>query len=87
MFRNIRDPNENLTVASPEDIADAIRHALPGRFIVEDVSHAGHLLPSGHSCRRWGTAARLHNGQVTLDPDLGPARGDATEAPSKLASP
>jgi hypothetical protein len=45
----------------------AIEHARPGRFIVEVVSPAGKLLPSGRSCRRWGTAIRHPNGQVTLD--------------------
>jgi hypothetical protein len=56
------------TADIPEGIGHALRHAKPGRFIVEEVSRAGELLPSGHSCRRWGTAIRHPDGGVTLDP-------------------
>jgi hypothetical protein len=73
MFRIIREPDDYATAASPEDIAQTIRHARPGRFVVEEVSPAGQLLPSGHSCRRWGTAIRHKDGHVTLDPDPWPA--------------
>jgi hypothetical protein len=73
MFRIIREPDYYATAASPDDIAQALRHARPGRFVVEEVSPAGQLLPSGHSCRRWGTAIRHPDGQVILDPDPWPA--------------
>jgi hypothetical protein len=72
MFRIIREPNDYATAASPDEIAQAIRHARPGRFVVEEVSPAGQLLRTGCSCRRWGTAVRHPNGQVTLDPDPWP---------------
>jgi hypothetical protein len=72
MFRIIREPNDSVIAVSPGEIAQAIRHARPGRFVVEEVSPAGQLLPSGHSCRRWGTAIRHHDGHVTLDPDPWP---------------
>jgi hypothetical protein len=67
MFRIIHEPNVYLMVARPDDIAHAIRHGRPGRFIVEELSPAGQSLASGHSCRRWGTAVRHPDGQVTLD--------------------
>jgi hypothetical protein len=52
MLRIIRDPSDYTMAASPDDIAQAICDARPGRFFVEEVSRAGQLLPSGHSCRR-----------------------------------
>jgi hypothetical protein len=73
MLRLIRDPTCYTTAASPDEIAKALRHERPGRFVVEEVSPAGQLLPSGHSCRRWGTAIRKADGQVTLEPDPWPA--------------
>jgi hypothetical protein len=73
MFRIIRGQDYHTTVATTEEIASAVRDERPGRFIVEEVSSAGRLLPSGHSCRRWGTAIRHPDGQVTLDPDPWPA--------------
>ena len=73
MFRIIRDPNDYSLTASPEDIAHSLGDAQPGRFLVEEVAPAGELLPSGHSCRRWGTAVRHPDGQVTLDSDPWPA--------------
>ena len=47
----------------------------PGPFIVDEVSRAAELLPSGHSCRRWGTAIRHPDGQVTLRSRLTRSRG------------
>jgi hypothetical protein len=71
MFRIIRDPNDYLLAATPDDIAQALQQAGLGRFIVEEVSPAGQLLPSGYSCR-WGTAIRHPDGQVSLEPDPWP---------------
>jgi hypothetical protein len=73
MFRIIRGQDYFTMVASPDEIADVIQRAKPGRYTIEEVSRAGELLPSGHSCRRWATAIRHSNGQVTLDPDPWPA--------------
>jgi hypothetical protein len=72
MFRIIREPSDYASTASLDEIAHAVRHARPGRFVVEEVSPAGQLLPSGHSCRRWGTAIRQPDSQVILDPDPWP---------------
>jgi hypothetical protein len=72
MFRIIRGQDFYAIAARPDEIARAIRHDRPGRFIVEEVSPAGQLLPSGHSCRRWGTAIRHPDGQVTLEPEPRP---------------
>jgi hypothetical protein len=52
-----------------DEMGQLLRHAKPGRYIVEEVSLAGRLLASGHSCRRWGSAIRHADGQVTLDPE------------------
>src|SRR5262249_47374924 len=72
MFRIIRGQGFYATVATADDIAHAIEHAKPGRYIVEEVSRAGELLPSGHPCRRWGTAMRDRGGHVSLDPEPWP---------------
>jgi hypothetical protein len=72
MFRIIRGQGLYTTVATDDDIAQAIEHGKPGRYIVEEVSRAGELLPSDHSCRRWGTASRDRDGHVTLDPEPWP---------------
>jgi hypothetical protein len=69
MFRIIKDQNYQTTAATAEEIPRALRHANPGRYVVEEISPAGRLLPSGHSCRRWGSAIRHDDGHVTLDPD------------------
>jgi hypothetical protein len=81
MFRMIRGQGFYATVATADDIAHAIEHAKPGRYIVEEVSRAGELLPSGHPCRRWGTAMRDRGGHVSLDPEPWPecGAGAATE--------
>jgi hypothetical protein len=72
MLRIIREPVYYTTVANPDEIAQVLRRARPGRFIVEDVAPAGQLLASGHSCRRWGMAIRDADGKVMLDPDPWP---------------
>jgi hypothetical protein len=73
VFRIIRDPNDYYLAASVDDIDHALGDAQPGRFIVEEVSAAGQVLPSRHSCRRWGTAVRRPDGHVILDSDPWPA--------------
>jgi hypothetical protein len=67
MLRIIHEPDYYTTVASPDDVALVLHHAKPGRYTVEEVSPAGKLLPSGHSCRRIATAIRHPDGHVTLD--------------------
>jgi hypothetical protein len=69
MLRITRGFDFCTTADEPNEIGRALRHASPGRFIVEEVAVAGALLPPGHSCRRWGTAIRHPDGQVTLDPE------------------
>lgn len=73
MFRIIKDPDHLTSAASPDEIRQVLRHSPPGHYAVEEVSPAGELLPSGHSCRRWGIATRNEDGQVILDPDPWPA--------------
>jgi hypothetical protein len=68
-----------LTIIKGDDIIARVREqgeipcvladAGPGRFVIEESSMAGELLPSGYSCQRWGTAIRHADGSVTLDAD------------------
>jgi hypothetical protein len=70
MYRIIQEPDfVTITAARPDEITQVLQHAPPGRFILEEVSPAGQFLPSGHTCRRWGTAIRQHDGSIILDPD------------------
>jgi hypothetical protein len=39
-------------ISTPEEIAAALQRAKPGRYIIEESSVAGELLPSGYSCQR-----------------------------------
>jgi hypothetical protein len=73
MLRIIRGQDYYTIAASTVEIAEAIKRAKPGRYTIEEVSRAGELLPSGHSCRRWGTAIRHPDGQVTVDPERWPS--------------
>jgi hypothetical protein len=72
MFRIIRGQDFYATVATIDDVGAAVRKSKPGRYVVEEMARAGALLPSGHSCRRWGMAIRDRDGQVTLDRDPWP---------------
>jgi hypothetical protein len=63
----MREPDYYTTVASPDETAQKLQHAKPGRYTAEQVSAAGELLPSGHSCRRFGTAIRHPDRHVTLE--------------------
>jgi hypothetical protein len=58
-------------VASSQEVTEALQRAQPGRYVVEESSACGELLPSGYSCQRWGVAIRQANGAVMLEP--GPA--------------
>jgi hypothetical protein len=62
MFRIVRGLDYCATADKPDEIGQALRHARAARYVVEEVSRAGELLPSGHSCRRWGTAILHPNG-------------------------
>jgi hypothetical protein len=59
------------------EIPGALADAGPRRFIIEESSTAGELLPSGYSCQRWGTVIRHADGSVTLNPDPWEKRGTA----------
>jgi hypothetical protein len=56
-------------VRRQEEIPSALADAGPGRYVVEESSMGGELLPTGYSCQRWGTAIRHDGGSVMLDPD------------------
>ena len=61
-------------ISTPEEIAAALQRAKPGRYIIEESSVAGELLPSGYSCQRWGVAIRQADGTVELEPEPPPRR-------------
>jgi hypothetical protein len=52
---------------SVEAIDRAIRAGGPGRHHVDEISTEP--LPSGHTSRRWRTAIKRPDGNMTLDPD------------------
>jgi hypothetical protein len=60
------------SVGTLEEVTAALLGARLGRYVVEESSMAGELLPSGFSCQRWGVAIRQADGSVILEP--APAR-------------
>jgi len=64
----IKDRDIIASVRRPEEISAALSGAIPGRYVVEESSMAGELLPSGYSCQRWGVAIREADGSVALEP-------------------
>jgi hypothetical protein len=70
------------TVASatgPEEVVATLKGAWPGRYVIEESSMAGKLLPSCYSCQRWGVAIREADGTVELEPDRRRSRGDSID--------
>jgi hypothetical protein len=63
-----------LRLGTPEEVTSALLSAKPGRYVIEESSMAGELLPSGYSCQRWGVAIRQADGTVTLEPEPAPVR-------------
>jgi hypothetical protein len=41
------------SLGSPEEITVGLSRAMPGRYVIEESSVAGELLPSGYSCQRY----------------------------------
>jgi hypothetical protein len=62
------------SASGPEEVAATLKGALPGRYVIEESSMAGELLPSGYSCQRWGVAIRRADGTVTLEPEPAPVK-------------
>ena len=66
-----RPDREPITDVDPvEAVEGAIRAGGLGRYPVDEI--ASEPLPSGHTCRRWGTAIGRPDGEVILDPDPWP---------------
>jgi hypothetical protein len=61
-------------VGTIEEVTAALSDAEPARYIVEESSMAGELLPSGYTCQRWGVAIRRANGTVVLEPESAPVK-------------
>jgi hypothetical protein len=51
-----------------------LKNAWPRRYVVEESSLAGELLPSGFSCQPWGVAIRQADGTVMLEPEPAPLK-------------
>jgi hypothetical protein len=62
------------SVRTPEEVTAALQDAEPGRYVVEELSMAGELLPSGYSCQRWVIATLQPDRTVELEPGLPPTR-------------
>ena len=72
MFRILKDPDYLETADTVHEVRESLTDVPPGRYAIEEVTAAGDLLRSAHSCRRWGIATRDADGEVTLDPDPWP---------------
>jgi hypothetical protein len=57
------------TFPNLEAIAAALRGERSGQYIIEEVTTAGQLLPSDHSCQKWGFALVKPDGSVELEPE------------------
>jgi hypothetical protein len=60
--------------SGPEEVAAILKGAWPGRYVIEESSVAGKLLPSGYSCQRWGVAIRQADGTVELEQEPAPVK-------------
>ena len=68
IFRISRPDSDDITdVGSVEAIEPAMRSDEPGRYQVDEISHDP--LPSGHTCRRWGTVTKHPDGTIAVEPD------------------
>jgi hypothetical protein len=70
----IKDRDIIANVRTPEEITEALSGAEPGRYVIEESSMAGELLPSGYSCQRWGVAIRQADGNLIFEPEPAPVR-------------
>jgi hypothetical protein len=57
-----------------KEVVVTLKGAWPGRYVIEESSKAGKLLPSSYSCQRWGVAIRHPDGTVTLKPEPAPVK-------------
>jgi len=55
--------------SGPQEVAATLKGASRGRYVIEESSMAGELLPSGYSCQRWGVAIRQADATVILEPE------------------
>jgi hypothetical protein len=70
----IKGDNIIASVGIPELVTSALNGVEPGRYVIEESSMAGELLPSGYSCRRWGVVIRQADGTVMLEPEPAPLK-------------
>jgi hypothetical protein len=57
------------TFPNLEAIVASLRGERSGRYLIEEVATAGQVLPSDHSCQKWGTALVMPDGSVELEPE------------------
>jgi hypothetical protein len=70
----IKDGDIIVSVGTPEEVTVALASARPGRYVIEESSMAGELLPGGYSRQRWGVAIRQADGSVMIEPEPAPAK-------------
>jgi hypothetical protein len=68
----IRGSDIVANVGSPEEIPSATQKLEPGRYVIDESSLSGRLLPAGQTSQRWGVAIREADGRVTLEPEPPP---------------
>jgi hypothetical protein len=51
-----------------------LKDACAGRYMIEESSMTGELLPSGYSCQRWGVAIRQADGSMMLEREPAPVK-------------
>ena len=68
MFRISRGDQESvIDVDRVDRIELAIRTAGPGSHEIDEIT--AHVLPSGHTSRRWGVGIKREDGSVAVEPD------------------
>jgi hypothetical protein len=73
------------SVVDATHVRKALEHANPGRYMIEEGSMAGELLPSAYRCQRWGVAIRKAGGSVMIERE--PARRGNRLRPPAAISP
>jgi hypothetical protein len=74
VLRTIKGRDIIANVGTPEELTGALQHAKPGRYVIEESSTAGELLPDGYTCQRLGGAIRQCDGSAMLEPQPSPVK-------------
>jgi hypothetical protein len=74
VLQSTKDSDIVANVGTPDGVTAAFLGAESVRYVVEESSMAGGLLPSGYSCQRWGVSIRRPDGMVVLEPEPAPVK-------------